>query len=36
MLLDASREMVASYQAQGREPPIGGGHAKPITIDLAA
>jgi predicted RNase H-like HicB family nuclease len=36
MLLDASREMIASYQAQGREPPIGGGHAEPITIDLAA
>jgi predicted RNase H-like HicB family nuclease len=36
MLLDAAREMIASYQAEGREPPIGGGHAEPITIELAA
>lgn len=36
MLLDAAREMLASYHAEGREPPIGGGHAEPITIDLAA
>jgi hypothetical protein len=33
MLLDAAREMIASYRDQGREPPIGGGH---VTIDLAA
>ena len=36
MLLDAAREMIASYHDEGREPPIGGGHAEPITIDLAA
>jgi predicted RNase H-like HicB family nuclease len=36
MLLDAAREMIASYHAEGREPPIGGGHAEPITINLAA
>jgi predicted RNase H-like HicB family nuclease len=35
-LLDAAREMIASYQDEGREPPIGGGHVEPITIDLAA
>jgi predicted RNase H-like HicB family nuclease len=36
MLLDAAREMLASYRAEGRQPPIGGGHVEPITIDLAA
>jgi predicted RNase H-like HicB family nuclease len=36
MLLDAAQEMLASYRDQGREPPIGGGHAEQITIDLAA
>lgn len=36
MLLDAAREMIASYHDEGREPPIGGGHVEPITIDLAA
>jgi predicted RNase H-like HicB family nuclease len=36
MLFDAAREMIASYHDEGREPPIGGGHAEPITIDLAA
>ena len=36
MLIDAAREMIASYHDEGREPPIGGGHAEPITIDLAA
>lgn len=36
MLLDPAREMAASYHAEGREPPIGGGHVEPITIDLAA
>lgn len=35
MLLDAAREMVASYLDEGREPPIGGGHAEQVTIDLA-
>lgn len=36
MLLDAAREMIASYQDEGREPPIGGGHTEPFTIQLAA
>ena len=36
MLLDAAREMIASYRDQGREPPIGGGHVEQITIDVAA
>ena len=36
MLLDAAREMIATYHDEGRAPPIGGGHAEPITIDLAA
>jgi predicted RNase H-like HicB family nuclease len=36
MLLDAAGEMLASYREEGREPPIGGGHVEPLTIDLAA
>jgi predicted RNase H-like HicB family nuclease len=36
LLLDALREMIASYRDEGREPPIGGGHAESITIDVAA
>ncbi len=36
MLLDAAREMIASYREEGREPPIGGGHAEQVTIELAA
>jgi predicted RNase H-like HicB family nuclease len=36
MLRDAAQEMIASYRDQGREPPIGGGHAERVTIDLAA
>ena len=36
MLIDAAREMIASYRDEGCEPPIGGGHNEPITIDLAA
>ena len=36
MLLDAAQEMIASYRDEGREPPIGAGHAEPITINLAA
>jgi len=36
MLVDAAREMIASYRSEGREPPIGAGHAEPITINLAA
>jgi predicted RNase H-like HicB family nuclease len=35
MLLDAAREMIASYRDQGRTPPIGSGHAEQVTIDLA-
>lgn len=36
MLLDAAREMIASYHDEGREPPIGGGHVETLTISLAA
>ena len=36
MLLDAAREMIASYRDEGREPPIGGGHVEAMTIDLVA
>jgi predicted RNase H-like HicB family nuclease len=36
LLLDAAREMIASYRDEGRKPPIGGGHAEQVTIDLAA
>ena len=36
LLLDALREMIASYRDEGREPPIGGGHAESITVDVAA
>jgi predicted RNase H-like HicB family nuclease len=36
MLLDAAREMIASYRDEGREPPIGGGHVERLTIDVAA
>jgi predicted RNase H-like HicB family nuclease len=36
MLLDAAREMVASYRDEGREPPIGTGRVESIEIDLAA
>jgi hypothetical protein len=36
MLLDAAREMIASYRDEGREPSIGGGHVEAMTIDLAA
>jgi predicted RNase H-like HicB family nuclease len=36
MLLDAAREMVASYRDEGHEPPIGGGHVEQLTISLAA
>lgn len=35
MLLDAAREMIASYREQGRTPPIGAGRAEQVTIDLA-
>jgi predicted RNase H-like HicB family nuclease len=36
MLIDAAREMIASYRDEGREPPIGGGHVEQVTIDVAA
>ena len=36
MLLDAAREMIASYRDEGREPPVGGGHVESLTISLAA
>jgi predicted RNase H-like HicB family nuclease len=36
LLLDAAHELVASYRDEAREPPIGGGHAEQVTIDLAA
>ena len=33
MLLDAAHEMIATYRDEGREPPIGGGHAEALTIN---
>ena len=36
LLLDAARELIASYREEGHQPPIGGGHAEAITIELAA
>jgi predicted RNase H-like HicB family nuclease len=36
MLLDAARELVASYRDDGRGTTIGGGHVEPLTISLAA
>ena len=36
LLLDAARELIASYREEGRQPPIGGGHAEAITIEFAA
>ena len=36
LLIDAAHELIASYRDEGREPPIGGGHAEQVTIDLAA
>lgn len=35
MLLDAAREMLASYRGEGREPPIGTGHVERLTIAAA-
>jgi predicted RNase H-like HicB family nuclease len=35
LLLDATREMIASYRDEGREPPIGGGHVEQVTLDFA-
>ncbi|MFI4990536.1 MAG: type II toxin-antitoxin system HicB family antitoxin [Solirubrobacterales bacterium] len=34
MLRDAASEVVASYRDEGREPPIGSGHAEALTINL--
>jgi len=36
LLIDAAREMLASYRDEGREPPIGAGHVEQLTIDTAA
>jgi len=36
MLIDAAREMAASYREQDREPPFGAGHAEAIAIELTA
>jgi len=36
MLEDAAREMIGSYRADGREPPIGTGHVEAFIIDVAA
>lgn len=36
MLIDAAREMAASYRDEGREPPVGAGHAEEVTIELSA
>ena len=36
MLLDAAREMLASYRDEGREPPIGSGHVERVTINVTA
>lgn len=36
MLVDAAREMLASYRDEGREPPIGAGHVEALTINTAA
>ena len=35
LLIDAAREMIASYREEGREPAIGGGHTEQVTIELA-
>jgi predicted RNase H-like HicB family nuclease len=36
MLLDAAREMVASYRDEGRDPSIGGGHVERVPSGPAA
>lgn len=36
MLIDAAREMAASYRDEGRRPPIGAGSVEPLTIELTA
>lgn len=35
MLLDAAREMVASYRDEASAPPVGSGQIEKLTIDLA-
>jgi predicted RNase H-like HicB family nuclease len=35
MLLDAAREMVASYRDEASVPPVGSRHIEKLTIDLA-
>lgn len=35
MLIDAARELIASYRDEGREPPIGGGRVEPLTLTIA-
>lgn len=35
MLLDAAREMAASYRDEAGAPPVGSGHIEKLTIDLA-
>lgn len=35
MLLDAAREIVASYHDEGSVPPIGGESVEELTINLA-
>jgi hypothetical protein len=34
MLLDAAREMAASYRDEASAPPVGSGHIEKLTIDL--
>ena len=36
MVIDAAREMAASYRDEGREPPVGTGHAEVVTIEFGA
>lgn len=36
MLLDAAREMIASYRGEGLEPPFGDVQVERVTIDIAA
>jgi predicted RNase H-like HicB family nuclease len=36
MLSDAAREMLESYRAEGRDPPIGTGHVEELVIPPAA
>jgi anti-sigma factor RsiW len=34
-LVDAARQMIASYRDEGREPQIGGRHVEQVTTDVA-